>query len=124
MVKGYDRDNYAERALAFLEKDICYLSQMNWGYGIDKEDVAQELRLQIWRKLHLYHPGKAGLRTWGQRVMRMRLIDMKRGMINQRKGYVRDMLNMPDRRVHPESEEVLYLLTHEDRRVLQKEGSE
>jgi DNA-directed RNA polymerase specialized sigma24 family protein len=107
MLRGYDRDSYAERALSFLEKDVCYLAQMNWGYGMGKDDVAQELRLHLWRKLHLYHPGKAGLRTWAQRVMRMRLIDMSR-----KKKEILDS----DRRAHIESEEWLWVMANGARR--------
>ncbi len=105
MLKGYDRDSYAERALAFLEKDICYLAHMNWGYGMDKEDVAQELRMHLWNKLHLYHPGKAGLRTWAQRVMRMKLIDMSQGPKRSR----REILDS-DRRAFIENDEQLYTM--------------
>lgn len=86
MLNGYDRDSYAERALAFLEKDICYLAQMNWGYGMDSADVEQELRMHLWNKLHLYHPGKAGLRAWAQSVMRRRLISMAR-MVNAKSRF-------------------------------------
>lgn len=78
MLRGYRADSYAERALALLEKDVCYLARTNWGYGMPVADVEQELRIQIWKKLHLYHPGKKALRTWAQQVMRNRLIDMSR----------------------------------------------
>lgn len=76
---GYRDDSYSERALALLEKDICYLANMySGGWGMDFDDVAQELRIHLWRKLDKYHPGKAGLRAWAQQVMRMRLIDVRR----------------------------------------------
>lgn len=74
-VSGYN-DSYAERALALLDKDVCYLASMNWGYNMDREEVAQELRMHLWNKLHMYHPTKASLRTWAQQVMRRRLMDM------------------------------------------------
>lgn len=73
---GYRTDSYSERALALLEKDVCYLAHNNWGYGMEPADVAQELRFHLWRKLHTYHPGKAELRTWAQSIMRRKLIDM------------------------------------------------
>lgn len=108
MLKGYKVDNYTERALAILEYDVCYLSQANWGYGMSKEDVAQELRVQLWRKLHLYNPYKSSIKTWGWRVMRMRLIDMSRKK--------KELLDS-DRRHHIDSEEMLYVLIHGDRRT-------
>lgn len=77
MLRGYN-ESYTERALALLEKDICYLASANWGYGMPPEDVRQELRIQVWRKIHLYNPKKKALRTWAQQVMRNRLIDMSR----------------------------------------------
>lgn len=78
MLRGYNNQNYTERALELVEYDICYLAHMNWGYGMAPEDIAQELRMHLWNKIHLYDPGKASIRTWSQRVMRMRLIDMSR----------------------------------------------
>lgn len=78
MLRGYNFDNYTERALSLLEKDICYLAHTNWGYGMSSEDVAQELRIHLWNKIDRYNPNKKSLRTWAQQVMRMRLIDMSR----------------------------------------------
>lgn len=78
MLRGYNDNSYTERALALLEKDICYLARSNWGYGMPQEDIAQELRMHLFNKLHKYHPGKKALRTWAQQVMRNRLIDMSR----------------------------------------------
>lgn len=78
MLRGYDPENYTERALWILEKDIYYLSGTNFGYGMPPEDVRQELRLQLFRKMHLYNPNKKALRTWAQQVMRNRLTDMNR----------------------------------------------
>lgn len=76
---GYRKDSYTERALELLEKDICYFATLHNGqYGMDFDDIAQEMRIHLWRKLDRYHPGKAGLRTWANRVMRMRLIDLSR----------------------------------------------
>lgn len=103
MLTGYSTESYTERALSLLEKDICYLARNNWGYGMSREDVEQELRMHLWRKLHLYRPSKAGLRAWAQRVMRMRLIDMSRKK--------KEMLDS-DRRHHIISEEYLFVLTH------------
>lgn len=105
MLKGYNEDNFTERALAHLEKDICYLAHSNWGYGMPVEDVQQELRLQLFRKFHLYDPSKKALRTWAQMVMRNRLKDMDR--------YVKRPHRIPlDKYVYPTNQENLYNLVN------------
>lgn len=88
-----------------MEKDICYLSVMNWGYGMPAEDVAQELRMHLWKKMDKYNPNVASLRTWAQMVMRNRLKDMSRKK--------KELLDS-DRRHHFESEEYLYLQVQEE----------
>jgi RNA polymerase sigma factor (sigma-70 family) len=94
LVNGYSRDSFTERALLLLEKDIVYLARNNWGYGMEKEDVAQELRLHLWNKLHNYDPRKKGLRTWAQQVMRNKLIDMSRKK--------KEILDSPKREEYPD----------------------
>lgn len=74
----YRCETYTERALQSIEKDVWYLVTHNFGYGMARADVAQELRIQVWRKIHLYDPKKKSFRTWAQQVMRNRLIDMSR----------------------------------------------
>lgn len=101
MLQGYDQGNYTERALAHLEKDVCYLARNNWGYGMTQEDVAQELRLQLWRKLDQYDPHQRALRTWAQQVMRRKLMDMAK--VHGRKMESRE-------RVKFASEELLWLI--------------
>ena len=38
-------------------------------------DLAQEVRLQIWRKIHLYKPGLSKFTTWLSRVVKNKVID-------------------------------------------------
>lgn len=92
---GYRKDNYSERALELLEKDICYLSYEIRVAGLSPEDVAQELRIHLWNKLHLYNHNKAGLRAWAQAVMRRKLVDLGRGTYNRRTGVPNDILDSP-----------------------------
>lgn len=73
-----DLEKYTERAMQMLDKDIVELSKQFAIWGHTPEEVAQELRWQIFRKIHLYDPTKASIRTWGVSVCRRRLIDMDR----------------------------------------------
>jgi RNA polymerase sigma factor (sigma-70 family) len=100
---NYNQSSYTERALSLLEKDIHYLSVSNWGYGMPPEDVRQELRIQLWRKIHLYNPHKKALRTWAQQVMRNRLIDMSRKKKELLDSTERDFITDPER----ENEELI-----------------
>jgi len=42
------------------------------------EDVAQDVMETIWRKAHLYDPGKAAAATWVFQIARNRRIDLRR----------------------------------------------
>lgn len=80
---AYAGGSYSERALQALEKEvrlfvIKYAPEMNEKLGgMDSDDLAQELRMQIWRKLDRYDPRKtASIKIWAHMVMRNRIIDL------------------------------------------------
>ena len=68
------------QAMAELEPRICFLSSPSvFRIGdYTQEDLAQELRLQVWKKLPKFDPTRSKLLTWGQMVMTFRLIDLNR----------------------------------------------
>lgn len=76
-----DLDRYTERAMQLLDKDIVAMSRQFAIWGHTKEEVAQELRWHVFRKIEQYDPKKASIRTWGVSICRRRLIDL------DRKGY-------------------------------------
>ena len=53
--------------------------------GMDSEDIAQELRIQLMNKFDLFNPEKAGFRTWANKVM-----------MNKIKNIVRDKYTSQD----------------------------
>ena len=64
---------FEELVMIASEKDIAYICQTYWIKGYDKEDLAQELRFHLWKKLYLYNPTKSRFRTWAKEVMMNRL---------------------------------------------------
>ncbi len=73
----YQADNYSLRMMQSVEHKIISLAKQNHLPGYDKEDLAQELRLHLWKKIHLYDPGgAANFSTWCNRVLRNKIIDL------------------------------------------------
>lgn len=44
--------------------------------GLEPEDVAQELRLHLWRRLPSYDPRKASPKSWARTVLWRKVIDL------------------------------------------------
>lgn len=76
-VKGYEDDN-EQRAMALLEGYIISAANKCWVEGFDADDVAQELRMHLWRKIHLYNPLIGTIETWGYQVISNRVRDLAR----------------------------------------------
>ena len=82
--------NYSIYFIKLIDPKVKLFSRKYIIKGIDKEDVAQELRLQLWRKINQYDPARGAFNTWSYWVMRNRLIDMTR-----RKVDILDLKNCP-----------------------------
>lgn len=82
-LKNYPEGNYSCQALALLEPDISRMVAQFHIRGLTADDLAQELRFQLWRKIEKYHPEKAGIRTWGVRVMRNYITDLHQRTIKK-----------------------------------------
>ncbi len=67
-----------EEYLKEIEPDIKGKSRTYRIWGLDLEDVAQELRIHLMNKFDLFDPKKASFRTWANRVMRNKLTNMAR----------------------------------------------
>jgi len=73
-VDGFD--DWRIQALNTLEKDVLLYAYRYHIINLTQEDVEQELRYQLWRKLPLFNPNRSSIRTWAWLVMRSRLIDL------------------------------------------------
>lgn len=72
----YDKKIWSEFALKVLEGDVQFLARRYHIKGYEFEDLCQELRMHLWRKISKYDPRISGIRTWANAVMRNRLKDL------------------------------------------------
>ena len=70
--------NYTLMFLEYIEPDVKLYARNYHIKGMDFDDVAQELRYHLWKKMHKYNPYRGSPRTWSWRVMRNKLTDMSR----------------------------------------------
>ena len=67
---------FKTEAILQLDEDICYLSEC-WNIpGMEADDIAQELRMFLWKKLDIYDPARSSIRTFADRIMKNKLRDM------------------------------------------------
>lgn len=71
------------QALNSLERDVVMFAKMYKIKNLTQEDVEQELRFHLWKKLHLFNPSKSSLRTWSWRVLRNKTITLNRIVIKK-----------------------------------------
>ena len=74
-VRGYE-DTPEEEFMMIMENYIINVSNKYWIEGFDADDVAQELRLHLWKKMHCYDPHKGTIQTWGYKVITNRARDL------------------------------------------------
>ena len=80
----YDINTFSERAMNDLEPLIEFWCHRYNIYGMDNEDVEQEVRLHLWRKLKRFkHDQGTSIYTWGNNVVRNRLRDLFRSGIRE-----------------------------------------
>lgn len=72
-------------SMKYLDKFVVYEARGHKIHGYTCDDLAQELRLHIWKNLHKYNPYKSNLKTWANNVMRNKLIDLDRGQTKTQK---------------------------------------
>jgi DNA-directed RNA polymerase specialized sigma24 family protein len=46
--------------------------------GMEQDDIAQEIRLHLWRKLDKYDPDRASIKTFCSRIIDNKLVDLFR----------------------------------------------
>jgi RNA polymerase sigma factor (sigma-70 family) len=71
-------------AMQELEKKIVCSACYYHIYGYDAEDLAQELRLHLWKKLHTWKK-KSSIKTWAERVIRNYLYNLHKSMTQTQK---------------------------------------
>ena len=69
---------FMEAAMSVAEWDVFQLAIRYKIKGYDAADIAQELRFQLWKKLPLYDPTRASLRTFCNRVMKNHLKNLNK----------------------------------------------
>jgi RNA polymerase sigma factor (sigma-70 family) len=74
-VKGYE-ETPEEEFMKAIEGYVIATSNRYWIEGFDADDLAQELRMHLWRKMHLYNPRKGTIETWAYKVMVNRARDL------------------------------------------------
>ena len=77
IAEAQDREAFIAVFGYYAPRVKSYLMRMNLAEDV-AEDVTQEVMSQLWRKAHLFDPGKAAFSTWLFRIARNRLIDMRR----------------------------------------------
>jgi len=72
--------NYTLRVLNYLEPYIIYISAQNkYKFQLmDINDLAQELRLETWKRLSRYNPRKSSLRTWINKILKDKIKNLIR----------------------------------------------
>lgn len=75
---NYDKTLYIEMAIQLLEGDINYVATHRYIPGYELDDLKQELRLQLFKKLPKYDCHRAGFRAWANIVMKNRITDLLR----------------------------------------------
>lgn len=83
----YDEDIYRELAMSVLEHDIDWIASRYWIPGYDIDDLKQELRLELWRKIKLFdHTKEIKLRSWANTVMRNHMRRLLRDANRKKRG--------------------------------------
>jgi DNA-directed RNA polymerase specialized sigma24 family protein len=75
-----------------LEKYIVYESCQNKIYGLEPDDIAQELRVLLWNKLPTWQ-GRSNVRTWANKVMKNKIKDIRKFVTKTQKR--KDYLSEP-----------------------------
>ena len=84
---NYDQELYSELALMVLEHDIDWVASRYYIPGYDLDDLKQELRLELWRKVKMFdHTKEVRLRTWANTVMRNHLRRLLRDSTRKKRG--------------------------------------
>ena len=61
-----------------LEHDIKYICRNHGVKGYDQNDLAQELRFELLKRIPNYDCYRAGIRTWANKIMRNKIKNLVR----------------------------------------------
>lgn len=67
-----------EAYLEALEPVTIFYSKKYRIQGLDWKDVAQEVRIHLWRKLKHYDVTRSSIKTWATKVIKNKIIDLSR----------------------------------------------
>jgi RNA polymerase sigma factor (sigma-70 family) len=85
--------SYSEYAMQQSELYISWFCRNYFIPNWEMDDLAQELRLHLWKKLDRYDPAKSTFKSWSKRILRNKVIDLIRTANKQ--GH--DFLDNPNR---------------------------
>lgn len=74
-VKGY-QETPEELFMRNMENYVINCAKRYYIDGYDSDDVAQELRMHLWRQLPKYDPTRGKIETWGRRVLENKARDL------------------------------------------------
>lgn len=74
-VKGYE-ETPEEGFMRNMENYVINCAKRYYVDGYESDDIAQELRMHLWKKLHKYDPTKGKIETWGRLVLENKARDM------------------------------------------------
>jgi len=91
--------SFEESAMMAAEYDIFQLSLRYKIPNYGPEDIAQELRLELWKALKSFTPGDPGLRTFTNVVCRRKLYKLIRGAQTHKRKIHYDTCPMDEERI-------------------------
>lgn len=79
--------NIGLRLLKSAERNIVIKSYLYKIEGMSPDDIAQELRIEIWRKRNKYDPKKGSMSTFTNLLIRGRLKDLRKHSKRKKEEY-------------------------------------
>jgi RNA polymerase sigma factor (sigma-70 family) len=62
--------------------------------GLDWEDIAQEVRIRLWTKRHLFNPDKSSYKTWANRVMSNCIRNLIRASKSKKAAFLNEAISL------------------------------
>jgi RNA polymerase sigma factor (sigma-70 family) len=69
-------DTPEEGFMRQIEGYVVSISNKYWIEGFEADDIAQELRLHIWKKMDNYDPNRGTIDSWAYKVLQNRARDL------------------------------------------------
>lgn len=90
-----DKEEF-EKNLRGFEKDLSYLITNQCVPKEDREDVAQEVRIKLWKKRFYYDEIGCKFNTWAKKVARNCILDFKKHNNTKKESYLNNSISLDD----------------------------